>query len=441
MTKRITALFIVAVMLLAMIPVSVSAADLVPDNTVVVSASLTGESGSAAEVKIGDKTYSVIIGTTGFAKVQAALDAVPAGGTVLLAAGTYSEGVTIKKDVNILGPKAGIDPNVKGTKPTDDWTRNPARGEGEAVLTTSWHMGINANTKEVYDCHNITVDGIAVGAGGMFRSNFGKEGYITINYKNILVSNYNQGSGNGPFYCTSYYPDKATNLYKRYINCENIRFENQVGTPGFNLGVESFTAKGIYFDAKSTGKMFALIAVSDTSKTKDAVNITVTDSMFRQKTNQVLNCKLTEDAQYQFNAGIGQREKITVTISGNVFANNDSGVASNNNIIVPQIKTDNVYFVIKDNIFVQEGKVSDNFIAIHGATGALALGEKFTVTGNRFVNIPTALSMGNSTTAFDLSGNYFALDGQKPQKPVVVGLEKSEWWYLDYDMKTSSENI
>lgn len=441
MTKRITALFIVAVMLLAMIPVSVSAADLVPDNTVVVSASLTGESGSAAEVKIGDKTYSVIIGTTGFAKVQAALDAVPAGGTVLLAAGTYSEGVTIKKDVNILGPKAGIDPNVKGTKPTDDWTRNPARGEGEAVLTTSWHMGINANTKEVYDCHNITVDGIAVGAGGMFRSNFGQEGYITINYKNILVSNYNQGSGNGPFYCTSYYPDKATNLYKRYINCENIRFENQVGTPGFNLGVESFTAKGIYFDAKSTGKMFALIAVSDTSKTKDAVNITVTDSMFRQKTNQVLNCKLTEDAQYQFNAGIGQREKITVTISGNVFANNDSGVASNNNIIVPQIKTDNVYFVIKDNIFVQEGKVSDNFIAIHGATGALALGEKFTVTGNRFVNIPTALSMGNSTTAFDLSGNYFALDGQKPQKPVVVGLEKSEWWYLDYDMKTSSENI
>ena len=441
MTKRITALFIVAVMLLAMIPVSVSAADLVPDNAVVVSASLTGESGSAAEVKIGDKTYSVIIGTTGFAKVQAALDAVPTGGTVLLAAGTYSEGVTIKKDVNILGPKAGIDPNVKGTKPTDDWTRNPARGEGEAVLTTSWHMGINANTKEVYDCHNITVDGIAVGAGGMFRSNFGQEGYITINYKNILVSNYNQGSGNGPFYCTSYYPDKATNLYKRYINCENIRFENQVGTPGFNLGVESFTAKGIYFDAKSTGKMFALIAVSDTSKTKDAVNITVTDSMFRQKTNQVLNCKLTEDAQYQFNAGIGQREKITVTISGNVFANNDSGVASNNNIIVPQIKTDNVYFVIKDNIFVQEGKVSDNFIAIHGATGALALGEKFTVTGNRFVNIPTALSMGNSTTAFDLSGNYFALDGQKPQKPVVVGLEKSEWWYLDYDMKTSSENI
>ena len=440
MTRKITALLIVAVMILAMIPVSVSAAEAVPANTVVVSAALTGENGSTAEVAVGDKTYSVVIGTTGFAKLQAALDAVPTGGTVMLAAGTYSEGVTIKKDVTILGPKAGIDPNVKGTKVTDDWTRNPARGEGEAVLTTSWHMGINANSKEVYDCHNITVDGISVGAGGMFRSNFGKEGYITINYKNILVTGYSH-SGNGPFYCASYYPDQKTNLYKRYINCENIRFENHATAPGFNLNVESFTAKGIYFDSKSTGRLFALIAVSDTSKTKDAVNITVTDSMFRQKVNQVLNCKLTEDAQYTFNAGIGQREKITVTIENNVFANNDSGVASNNNIIVPQIKTDNVYFVIKNNTFIQEGKVSDNFIAIHGATGALALGEKFTVTGNRFVNIPTALSMGSSTSAFDLSGNYFALDGQMPQKPVVVGLEKTEWWYLDYDMKTSSENI
>jgi len=441
MTKRITALLIVAVMVLAMIPVSVSAAETVPANTVVVSAALTGANGSSAEVTVGDKTYSVIVGTNGFAKVQAALDAVPAGGTVLLAAGTYSEGVTIRKDVTILGPKAGINPNVKGTKPTDDWTRNPARGEGEAILTTSWHMGINANSKEVFDCHNITIDGIAVGAGGMFRSNFGNEGYITLNYKNILVRDYTPGSGNGPFYCTSYYPDRATNLYKRYVNCENIRFENQVGTPGFNLGVESFNAKGIYFDAKSTGKMFALIAVSDTSKTKDAVNISITDSMFRQKTNQVLNCNLTETAQYTFNTGIGQREKITVTIANNVFANNDSGAASNNNIVVPQIKTDNIYFVIKDNIFMQEGKVSDNFIAIHGATGALPLGEKFTVTGNRFVNIPTALSMNKTTAPFDLTGNYFAIDGQKPQKPVVDGLEKTEWWYLDYDMKTSSANL
>lgn len=441
MTKKITALLIVAMMVLAMIPVSVSAAEAVPANTVVVSSALTGASGSTAEVAIGDKTYTVTIGTTGFSSLQAALDAAPVGGTVMLAAGNYTEGVTIKKDVTILGPKAGIDPNVKGTKATDAWARNPKRGEGEAVLKTSWHMGINANTKEVFDCHNITVDGIAVGAGGMFRSNFGNEGYITINYKNILVTDYTQNSGNGPFYCTSYYPDRATNLYKRYITCENIRFENQVGTPGFNLNVESFDAKGIYFDEKSTGEMFRLLAVSDTSKTKDAVEISITDSMFRQKVSKILNCNLTEGAQYTFNNGIGTRQKITVTIENNVFANNDSGAASNNNIIVPQIKTDNIYFVIKNNTFIQEGKVSDNFIAIHGATGALALGEKFTVTGNRFVNIPTALSMANSTSAFDLSGNYFAIDGQNPQKPIVSGPEKSEWWYLDYDMKTSSENL
>ena len=442
MKKRLLALALAAFMILpalASMPLTVSAAEVMPANTVAVDLALSAADGSAAEITVGKTTYGVIVGQTGFKTLSAALEKVPAGGTVLLAAGTYTEGVTIKKDVTILGPKAGINPNVPGAKPTDAWTRNPERGEGEAVLGTSWHMGINANSKEVFDCHNITIDGLAVKAGGMFRSNFGNEGYITINYKNILVSDYTQNNGNGPFYCTSYYPDKATNLYKRNINAENIRFEKQVGTPGFNLTIENFNAKGIYFDDNSTGEMFRLISISDTSKTKTAVNISITDSMFRQKINKILNCNLSETAQYTFNKDIGQREKVTVTIKNNYFVNNDCGAASNNNIIVPQVYTENVFFNITDNVFMQEGNVSANFIAIHGATGALPLGEKFVVTGNRFVNVPTALSMNKTTTAFDLSGNYFADGEGKPSKPVVVGLEKSEWWFMDYDMTQKSD--
>ena len=295
MKKRFLAFALAAFMIvpaLTGLTFTASAAETVPANTVVVDLALSAADGSAAEITVGKTTYGVIVGQTGFKTLSAALNAVPAGGTVLLAAGTYTEGVTIKKDVTILGPKAGINPNVPGAKPTDKWTRNPERGEGEAVLGTSWHMGINANSKEVYDCHNITVDGIAIKAGGMFRSNFGEEGYITINYKNILVADYTQNSGNGPFYCLSYYPDKATNLYKRNINAENIRFEKQVGTPGFNLTVENFNAKGIYFDENSTGEMFRFISISDTSKTKTAVNISITDSMFRQKINKILKVQI-----------------------------------------------------------------------------------------------------------------------------------------------------
>lgn len=442
MMKRITAFVIASLMVLSLIPVCVYAADELPSNTVVVFADLKAENGKSENVTIGEKTYSVVVGKTGFKRVQDALDAVPAGGTVMLAAGDYTEGAVIKKDVTILGPKAGIDPNVRGRSETDDWASNPKRGSGEAVLKTSWHMGINASSKEVYDCHSITIDGITLGSGAMLRSNLGSEGYITLNYKNIIVSGYSATNGNGPFYCYSYYPDRKTNLYRRTLNCENIRFESQMSAPGFNLDVDIFNATGIYFDSSSTGKMFAAITVSDSTKYTSEIEYSITDSMFRQKTNQVLNCNFTEaSGGHKFNSGIASRKKISVNIKNNVFINNDSGVAQNNNIIVPQISTDNVYFNISNNIFMQEGEVSSNFIAIHGATSALALGEKFTISENRFVNIPTALSMTRSTTPFDLSGNYFAMSGQAAGRPVVSGPSKADWWYIDYEMRTSSADI
>ncbi len=440
--KHIISAILAIAMLCALLPLTlaVGAAPL-PANTVVAGPSLTGSAGSSADVKIGDTTYSVVIGTTGFQKVADALAALPAGGTLMLAPGTYSESVTITKDVTILGPKAGIDPNVRGASLTDDWTRNPARGKDEAVLTVSWHVGINATENKVYDCKNVTIDGITISGAGMLRSNYGAQGGITLNYKNILVRGYTT-NGNGPFYCYSYYPDKSTNDYSRTLVAQNIRFEGQTTAPGFNLTVDSLDASGIYFDSASTAKMFTFLSLSTKVQAGGDATFTVRDSMFRQKTNQVLNCNLTPDAGgHKFNANIAKCGKVTVNIEGNVFANNDSAAASNNNIIVPQIKTDNVFFNIKNNVFTQSGTASANFIAIHGATGALALGEKFVIENNKFINIPTALNIGASTTPFDLSGNYFETAEGTPAKPVVVGLDKTEWWYMDADLKTTSNAI
>ena len=211
--KRSISIMLIIAMISALFTFAVpasAAAEVIPADTVAVDLNLSGDNGAPADIKIGDKTYTVIIGATGFKTLSAALEAVPAGGTVLLAAGTYSEGVTIQKDVTIRGPKAGINPNVKGAEATDDWTRNPLRGEGEAILTTSWHVGINAPNKAVYDCHNVTIDGIAMTGAAMLRSNYGVDGYINLTYKNILLYGYTT-SNNGPFYCYPYYPDKATN--------------------------------------------------------------------------------------------------------------------------------------------------------------------------------------------------------------------------------------
>lgn len=421
--KRLISAILTLSLMIAILPLALPAsAEALPSDTVLVSSALTGDNGASAEVTIGDKTYSVVVGTTGFKTVAPALEALPAGGTLILAAGTYSESVTITKDITILGPKAGVDPNVRGASKTDDWTRNPARGDGEAVLTTSWHVGIHAGSNAVYDCHNVTIDGIAISGAGMLRSNYGGVGNITLTYKNILVTGYTTNN-NGPFYCYSYYPDKSTNNYSRNLIAENIRFEGMTTAPGFNLTVDSMDASGIYFDSASTGKMFAAITMSSVAQAGGEAIYTVRDSMFRQKTNQILNCNLTPaSGGHNFNKNVANCSKITVNITGNVFADNDSGAASNNNIIVPQIKSDNVYFNITDNIFTVSGTASENFIAIHGATDSRDLASKFVVKGNLFDNIPTDISLPNSTTKIDMKENTYRSPKDDPAKSVVDGV-------------------
>lgn len=438
--KRLISMLIILSMTCALFPFAIPAsANPLPGDTVVVDASLTGETGTPVELVLGDNVWSVIIGVTGFSKVSAALEAVPAGGTIMLAPGTYSEGVTIKKDVTILGPKAGINPNVKGANPTDDWTLNPLRGEGEAVLTTSWHVGINANNKEVYDCHNVTFDGLAVSGAGMFRSNYGKAGNITLTYKNMYVYGYTTNN-NGPFYCYSYYPDKATNEYSRKLICENIRFEAMTTAPGFNLDVDYMDASGIYFDSASKKQMFTLLTASNPAQEGGELTYTIRDSMFRQQCNQVLNCNLTPTSGgHNFLKNVANCSKVTVNISNNYFIDNDSGVAANNNIIVPQIKSDNVYFNITDNVFKVSGVASENFIAIHGATDSRDLASRFVVTGNTFDNIPTAISLPNSTTEVDMTNNTYRSPKDDPTKSVIDGVPSVGT--VDKSAKTLTDSV
>ncbi len=439
--KKALSLILVCLMLAPMFCFETGAvAAALEANTVAVDLALTGADGSDAEITVGDKTYAVKVGETGFNTLQAAFDAVPAGGTVLLAAGEYTENnVQISKDVTVLGPKAGIDPNVKGATPTDDWTRNPLRGSGEAVIKANWHMGVRSNST-VYDCHAITLDGVAISGTGMLRSNVGAAGYITLTYKNILViDSAGTSASNGPFYCYSYYPNRTTNDYVRDVIAENIRFENHNTCPAFNLDVDTFTATGLYFDAACKGKLFQYAIAPSYSASQKKFEITIKDSMFCQKTNQIINANFKTNADStSMNATIGQRESATLTVENCVFKNNDSKATSNNNIIVPQTNVENTRYIIKNNIFIQEN-ASANFIAIHGAVSAgLDMNAQVSVTGNRFIGIPTALSM-SSSTPFDLSGNYFAADGVTPTAPVVGGESVTKWWYMDYDFTLRSD--
>ncbi|WP_439595147.1 hypothetical protein [Falsiroseomonas sp.] len=89
--------------------------------TLVAEAEGTDKLDGVEIVTDGGGARFLLVGAGGFASIGAALAAAEEGDTILLAAGTYAESLTIDKAVTILGPNSGI-------------AGNGARG-GEAVIT------------------------------------------------------------------------------------------------------------------------------------------------------------------------------------------------------------------------------------------------------------------------------------------------------------------
>ena len=88
---------------------------------------------------------TAVIGVSAFTTIQAAINAVVTGGTVVVNIGTYPENVDITKSLTMLGPQAGVEP-VAGGRPA-----------GEATVTGSnaYPFVIRAN--------DVTVNGMAIG--------------------------------------------------------------------------------------------------------------------------------------------------------------------------------------------------------------------------------------------------------------------------------------
>jgi Ca2+-binding RTX toxin-like protein len=78
--------------------------------------------------KVTDATGGdfLLVGSGGYATIQAAVNAAQAGDTILVAAGTYTETVTVTKGVTIVGAKHGIDGAASG--------RGVGDGAGETNL-------------------------------------------------------------------------------------------------------------------------------------------------------------------------------------------------------------------------------------------------------------------------------------------------------------------
>ena len=331
--------------------VDVSDAVALPANTVVVDDDFEKD-GEVVVFTFGGVKYKATIGKDAFYSPMDAQNAVTAGGTVFFLPGYYMENFQIQKDLTILGPKAGIDPNVRGANKTDDWTRNPERSkeDDEAILMSNFGPG--AWNATVYsDCHKIVIDGFMFSQNFLLRQNSGMEGEVEIEMKNILIA----GSTitNNMLFFFPYYPNDASNpdAYKRHLKMENIRVEGLTANYLFRMCFETLEISGLYMDANCTKgivEKFATAAGVGTDK------YVFKDCMFRNTNTTIFSINLRSDltAPNWRLAHFGvDKKQIDIEISGCVFYGADLTGEHTPWIV---INRDSVAALvhIKDNVFV-----------------------------------------------------------------------------------------
>lgn len=101
--------------------------------------------------------------TDAFPTIQAGITAVAEGGTVTVAAGRYPERLVISKSITLLGPQAGINPNVPIE--TDPFAANPARVNPalEASIVPPTHeVTLPAGILVTLQADRITIDGFTL---------------------------------------------------------------------------------------------------------------------------------------------------------------------------------------------------------------------------------------------------------------------------------------
>jgi hypothetical protein len=366
-----------------------------PANSVVVNPAFSAlADGTETKFTIGSSEYTVVIGQDAFDNLTQAHNKVNENGTIYLSEGTYSETFYIKKNITIYGPKAGINPNVRGQTETDDWTLNSERGVGEAIITGNWGLGVWGDT--VYpDCHKIIIDGVQFSAGVLMRQNSGNAGYCDIKLMNIYATNIT--TTNQVIFFYPYYPSTSNpNAYARTLKMENFRIEGLVKS-FCRLACTSFEASGIYMSEDCSVAFLDALA---TDKVSSSDLYIIKDSMFRNKNATVF--KLNFMSGEKFMDGIGAKSSVTFQIEGCVFAENSTS-ASSPAVIVIGRNTGNVSVSIKNNMFtstVSSCKLISDSISAPGDYS-----KNTVVSGNTFTGIISPFDLTKSTAPIDVSSN------------------------------------
>ena len=279
-------------------------------------------------VELRDSSNAVI-GT--FATIQAAVDAAVDGQTILIAAGTFTENVTINKAVTVLGANAGV-------------AGNGARGAASSVLGNF-----------TVASSSVTIDGLDFNGGASaIRGEAGANAYDNLTIVNNVVANttdsairFGLGSGGGigsDNWTISGNKIDAINgnalTGMVLFNVTGLTVANNVlnhdlatatGRRGINLdGVENAVISG---NTINMGLVAPTDATTASAATPWAIQLSMSD---RAVTNVDVTGNSIAGASTGI-VGLSQRSMVNVDIENNIVSNVVSGIVLNGGGTAPVV--------------------------------------------------------------------------------------------------------
>ena len=362
-----------------------------------------------------------------FGTIQAAFDAsVKAGNknpVIILVPGTYLDAAVITDNVTILGPNAGIDPNVKPENELLPWTENEARGP-EAVV-----KGVIAVKRTIKTDLEVKFDGVTLFKGFSYMETGNREKNSIVYCENTIIN----GAGNasyGNYSATDVFSFSNSSNTVNTVNIKNCLVKNMSASNVCGVGVSNFNAESVMF----TQSQGALLGTAD-APTNQEPNYLIKDCMF-----------------YNNNATLGvisvdhsQKDNATRTVT-NVEVDNCWFIdGPDTKVTVDSVNVSPIYATVvgpKNNINVHdcyfEGKTDykASVLSLSLTTAAQTAEFKNGIKFNNnvmigYTSLPNTKGM-TVASSIDFTGNYFANAEGMQTNPVFPNNASVSNVYMDY---------